>query len=1124
MVLLNDDSFRTREDIPLGDITHMLTPHSDINASAMSYVISPKREWGRWLLLILSMSWLLNSAGRATAQLTTADILGTVTDNSGAVISDANVTIENLGTRETRTAKTNSRGEYDFTLLPIGNYSIKVDMASFVEFSATNLAVQAGDRYRVDVHLQIGQVAQQVVVTGTPPALQTDASTISTVIGQTAVENLPTNGRNFINLAQLVPGANTGTTDSIAGGTRPDDRRLTSEISINGQSSMVNSELIDGMDNNERIVAVIGVRPSIDAIAEFRVETNLYTAEVGRTSAGVINVLTKSGTNGFHGSAFEFLRNDKLDASNFFAVTKPELRQNQFGGSLGGPIKKNRLFFFGDYEGLRIVQGTTSVVTVPTLFEEQNVGNFSDNVVTVNGITYPGPILPTNQINAITRKYFALYPAPNLPGFVNNYGSSPNGTQFEDIGDFRLDEHLNDSNLFFVRYTINQTDTDTPPPLPAVDGIQPGGNIGGYDGTAAEQQQNVQLNYEHIFTPAVILELKAGYVRINNQSLPLNYGSNAAEAFGIPGVNYSPSSSALTPLTPTGYASVGDGEFLPLQYLDNTFQYMGSLSWNKGTHSIKIGAALTRRQATVVQSSSAVGAFSFTGVDTRNAIDGGSACTSCGMADLLTGVAFQAQRGVQLYPTAYRTWEPNVYFQDDWRVTPSLTLNLGIRYDLFTPYTEKHNRLSNLDLATGQLVVAGLNGVSKTAGVITDYRNLAPRVGFAWTLGHTTVLRGGFGISFFPDNFGTSGGDRQNQPFVSNFGPVFTYSISNGLPIPGPSDYINPTGSIASAMAPNFGNAYMYQTSLTLEKELGNNVASLSYVGDTGRHLAVIIPNYDTPVPSAIPASGSSTDNDPFQARRPFFNTLPNISSIGEIFSSGVSYYNAFEAELQRRYHNGLTFNANYTFAHMMDDSTDLNAANEGGYGLIPNEISTYDYGNSDTDIRHRFAVSAAYDLPFGKHLHGVANYALSNWQTNAIAVWQTGLPLTVTNSVAQINTGVSTDRPNVVGNPHLSNPDNAEYFNVAAYAPQAFGSAGDSGRNTLHGPHFRHGDFSLFKTIPLQEDFKLQFRAEVFNISNTPSFANPNSSINSAGVGTISSTSEFYTPREIQFALKLLF
>ena len=601
----------------------MKTSEQDARCRAASHKTFFSAALGIRFLLILLLLLVARPGGRMFAQLTTADILGTVTDSSGAIVPNAHVSIQNLGTQETRTAATDDRGEYAFTLLPIGTYTIKVDMAGFREFSATNVALQAGDRRRVDVRLEIGQQAQRVVVTDTAPALQTDTSTISTVIGQTAVENLPTNGRNFINLAQLVPGANSGTTNAVAGGTRPDDRRMTSEISINGQSSMVNSELIDGMDNNERVIGVIGVRPSIDAIAEFSVQTNLYTAEVGRTSAGVINVLTKSGTNSFHGSAFEFLRNDIFDASNFFALQKPEYRQNQFGGSLGGPIIRSKTFFFVDYEGLRIVQGETYVVTVPTLFEEQNVGNFSDNLATVNGVQYPGPVLNSDQINDITRKYFALYPAPNRPGLFNNYGSSPNRTQFAHTGDIRVDQHFNDHNLFFARYTLNRTDTDTPGPLPAVNGIDPGGNLGLSAGTSGEQQQNLQLNYVHIFTPAVILELKSGYLRINNASLPLNYGSNASTAFGIPGVNYAASSSALTPLTPSGYASVGDGEFLPLQDIDNTYQYMGALSWNKGNQSIKIGAALTRRQAVSIQSDTAVGVFSFTGSDTRSAAVGG---------------------------------------------------------------------------------------------------------------------------------------------------------------------------------------------------------------------------------------------------------------------------------------------------------------------------------------------------------------------------------------------------------------------------------------------------------------------------------------------------------------------
>jgi hypothetical protein len=1048
------------------------------------------------------------------AQVTTASLVGTVSDSTGAILPGAAVTIVNLGTQETRTATANSDGDYAFNLLPIGNYSLRIDAPGFASFSVASVTLNVGDRQRVDAKMQVSASTQQVQVTAAPPALQTDDSTVGTTVGEKAVENLPTNGRNFVDLVQLTPGANPGTANSVGGGTRPDDRRMTSAVSVNGQNTMVNVEQLDGMDNNERIVGTIGVRPSIDAIAEFRVETNLYTAEVGRTAAGVINILTKSGTNQFHGSAYEFLRNDKLDASDFFASTKPEYRQNQYGGSLGGPIVKDKTFFFADFEGLRIVQGETSLSTVPTLFEEQNPGNFSD---------VGGPVLSPSQLNSIALKYFQLYPAPNRPGTANNYFSAPNRIQNAEVADVRVDHHFDPNNLFFARYTINRTYTYTPGPLPAVDGVQPGGYVYGEDGTANEQQQNIQLNYVHIFTPNVILELKTGYTRINNASLPLNYGSNDSQAFGMPGVNYSMETSALAPFLPSGYASVGDGEYVPLQDLDNTFQYNGALTWNKGNQSIKMGAALIRRQATNVQSALPVGQFTFTGQYAQEQFYGNTttSCLTCGLVGMLEGYADQVQRSNQLYPISYRTWEPSVFFQDDWHARPWLTLNLGVRYDVFTQFTEAHNRLSNFDPTTGTLIVAGVNGVSGTAGVPNDYSNLAPRVGFAASLPHQTVLRGGFGMSFFPDNYGTTG-DRQNQPFVTTFGPNYNYNISNGLPIPGLSSVTDPQGSIGSAMALNFRNAYMYQTSLTLEKQIGANVASLTYVGDTGRHLAQFIPNIDVPAPQGV--VNYTTNPTALQMARPYYTSLPGISSITDVYSRGVSSYNALEAVLQRHYTNGLTFNANYTFAHMLDNTGDLNQDNQAGLGLLPNQASTYDYGNSDADIRHRFTASANYELPFGKGSHGVEKAVIGDWQVNGIFVWQTGLPFTVQNNNPQINTGVTNDRPNMVGNPNVSDPNISEFFNTAAFTPQTFGTAGDEQRNPLHGPHLRYFNFSAAKEIPIRENLRLQLRSEFFNITNTPSFSVPNAAMGTQGFGTISSTSQFYTPREIQFAAKLTF
>jgi hypothetical protein len=1083
---------------------------------------------------LLSLLLLLLIPGTMRGQSITADVLGTVTDNTGSIVPNASVSIENVDTHETRNATTGASGEYTFSLLPIGVYALRINAPGFSPFQRSNISLSAGQRERIDAKMQVGSVAQQVVVTGAPPALQTDDSTVGTTISDRAVQDLPTNGRNFINLAQLVPGANAGTANSIASGSRPDDRRETSAVSVNGQSTMVNTEEIDGLDNNERVIGTIGVRPSIDAIQEFRVETNLYTAEVGRTSAGVINILTKSGTNTFHGSAYEFLRNDKMDARDFFATAgaKPEFRQNQFGGSIGGPIIRDKSFFFADFEGLRRVQGTTSTVTVPTLFEEQNPGNFSDA---------GGPVVANSQISPIALNYYKLYPAPNLPGFANNFVDSPNVVQNAELADIRFDEHFNQNNLFFARYSINRTNTNTPGPFPEVNGIFPGGNVYGEDGTSDQQEQNVALNYIHIFTPSVLLELKAGYTRINNASLPLNYGNAVSSQFGLTGANYADATSHfLTPFVPSGYGSVGDGEYLPLQDLDNTFQYNGSLSINKGNHNFKMGGTLIRRQATNIQSAFAAGAFNFNdtfaqsqvSADTLGACNTAQADT-CTLVSMLEGIAFTAQRSNQLFPISYRTWEPSGYFQDNWRALPWLSLNMGIRYDVFTPYTEKHNRLSNLDPATGTLILAGVNGVNDAAGVKIDYRNLAPRFGFAASLPHRSVVRGGFGISFFPDNYGTSG-DRQNQPFVYNFQPAPEYNIASGLPVPvlDNGQVTNPQGAIANAMDTSFGNAYMYQTSLTYEQQIGSNVVTVSYVSDIGRHLAQFIPNIDVPLPSAQPyqdycspaESAACLALPTIQSVRPYNGTLPGITSITQTYSHGVSYYNAAQLAFRRNLSRGLTFNANYSFAHMLDNAADLNQDNQAGYGLIPSKISTYDYGNSDADVRNRVAGSFNYDLPFGQRLTGYKKAIAGGWQTNGILVWQSGLPFTVQNNVPQINTGAGDDRPNLVAKPTISNPNNTQYFNIAAFQPQAFGTAGNSPRNPLHGPHFRHFDFSAFKEFPIHENVHLEFRTELFNLTNTPSFGVPNAALGTNGFGSVSGDAPYYTPREIQFALKLLF
>ncbi len=1052
------------------------------------------------------------------AQVTTADIVGTVTDSSGAVVPNANITIESLATHETRTAQSGGSGDYVFNLLPPGQYSVAVEAPGFKTFRIPSLTLAAGDRARADAQMQVGQTSQTTEVTAQTPALQTDSSTLSNVVTDRAVQDLPLNGRNYITLVQDTPGANAGNPNGISSGTRPDDRRQTNSVSANGQPEAYNNNLIDGMDNNEREQGLIMIRPSIDAIAEVKVDTNTYTAEVGRSGGAVINVITKSGSNTFHGSLYEFLRNDKLDANDFFsnaaALPKPEYRQNQFGGSIGGPIKRNKTFFFGDIEEYRTVQGSpTGLLTVPTLFEEQNPGNFSD---------IGGPVIPASKIDPVGLKYFGLFAAPNVPGAgaTNNYSGNPKRTQYSTTADVRIDHHFTDSDTFFGRYSNNPVTTFTPGAMPPVDGVQPGGvNFPGQNKTTS---QAVQLNYVHIFTPHLLMELKAGFSRLNIQSLQINYGTDASQKFGMPNSNVNQFNSGLAPVTIGGYQPLGDSTYLPIIDVNNVFQENGAVTYTRGTHNIKIGAGLTRRQLNYYQAPAGEGQFAFNGSPPQT------------MANFLLGNPTTISRQLPLYDNYMRQWEPSVYVQDDWRATRWLTLNTGVRWDYFSPVTNPRYQRANFDLQTLKLVVASPSDPS--AGIQPDYKNFAPRFGFAASLGHGLVLRGGFGLSFYPLDGAGSAVNLPNPPFyfIANCQPGTTNTalmcpagvgtLSQGPQVPTLGSTTALSGGV-NLLPFNLRSSYLEEFNLVLQKQFGQNVITVAYVGELGRRQAWG-PDKDEPLPS----SGAP---NPFVYQA----FLPNVNSIAAVFGEGEASYQAGQLIFERRYSKGLVLDASYTFASNLNDFSDPS----GGIAPVAQVANNrkYDWGNSDIAIKQRFALTVNYELPFARSAAGLKRVLLGGWQINTISFWQTGAPFTVLDtafSVAPINLpGQSTDRPNTVPGQPLTvpNPNIAEWFNINAFTVQPFGRPGNEGRNQLWGPHEREVDLSLFKEFPLRESWRLQFRAECFNISNTENFANPNANINAfngttptqaGSFGQVTSTLLGANPRQFQFALKLLF
>lgn len=1148
-------------------------------------------------LLLLFLVFLMSPALLAQ---NTADIIGTVTDASGAAVANAKVTAKNTGTNASRSVQTSPSGDYSFTLLPVGTYSLTVEATGFKTYSAGGITIAVGDRARVDAKMEVGTVTQTVEVTGSAaPVLQTDTSTVGGLLTNNAVQDLPDNGRNVIRLVQLAPGASEGPQSALSGGTRPDDRRQTSAVVANGQNDSSNDYLLDGLDNNERAIATIIVKPSIDALQEVKVETNLYEADTGRVGGAVITMITKSGTNAFHGTAFEFLRNDKFDAKDYFNVpqagnplagVKPEYRQNQFGGSVGGPIRKDKTFFFADYEGLRIIQGLTQTAQVPNPCElglitcggVKQVGNFSQSSTKiydpVTHAAYPNNIIPLTSLNTIGENYAALFPAvSNCTTDPCPFVSSPNKTQYFHTGDARIDQHIGDNDTIFGRYTINNGDSYFPGALPIVQvagvSVYPNGvNFNStFPGFNYGRQQNLTLGWAHIFRSNLLLDMHASVSRYVSLSTADNT-ANVNTAFGGPANINIPSIKgtnglALIAFQTNGYNGSGDQFALPTDYWDMNFQYSAGLVWTRGAHTVKFGGSLLRRNWSIYQQLFK-GRMQFNSAQT-NSTGGTGGTGGNSFASLLVGQAISENTTISLTSPQYRDWEIGEYVQDDWRTTHWLTLNLGLRYDIFTPFTEKHDLISDFDptnlgvLASGQVQVAGQNNVPDNLGVPTQRNMFQPRLGFAATLGHEFVLRGGFGTSYFVSNSASPAG-LKNAPFnfaYSSPGSSISLNVPFGFPSANPVTkcLVAACGasnnlSVGDAMALNFRNAMLYMYNLTLEKAFGANDISLGWVGEPGRHLGRVIPNVDIPAPPSQQtaaclstlAAGAKIAL-PNAACQPFGAQIPFVNSIQLLENNGTSSFNAMNIIFQRRYAAGLTVQSSYTWEHAL-----TNVGGTGGActtcGILPNSLR-YDWGNSDYNITNRVAITANYELPFGKSANGFTGEVIKGWQINGIYSYATGIPFVVTEPNNAMGISGVTDRPNMVAVQYASHAPVAvsgvpvvPWFAPADFALQTFGTPGNEERNQLTGPSSHRIDFSLFKDFPIKESLRLQFRTEVFNITNSPNFATPgvNNSANAissfagttagslatgaSNFGNITQTSPLYTPRQIQFALKLMF
>jgi hypothetical protein len=1095
---------------------------------------------------------------RVDAQ-TTAILSGTVTDSSSALVQGARVAITNADTGLKREAITNDSGTYEFPLLQPGNYTLTVEKPGFRPITQEGIRLEVNQVARIDLTMQIGAVSEVVEVQAAAPLLESNSSSVGQVLETKAVSDLPLNGRNFAQLAILSPGAigvGFGPAGTIGSGSRPDDTRPGTELMVNGNREMSNQMTLDGVDDNFRRNALITVRPSVEDIQEFKMQTNLFGAEQGRSSGATVNIITKSGTNNYHGSVFEYIRNNDLDARNFFnaagVALQPPFHQNQFGASLGGPIRHNKLFFFTDYEGFRKQQGTnTSVNTVPTSAERTgdfsavrpifDPGSLTATPGTASGYTrteFPGDIIPASRFDSVTSRLIQAYPLPTALGLVNNQFTNPLLGQQYDQGDARVDYALNAKNTIFGRFSRQETRTQTPSTfgfrnVPGVSIPLNLGNSSTYAGTNRQTAYNAVAAITHVFTPTFLMDLRMGFSRFNMHNLDAQApasGPGLGTQLGVPYSNQLPQANGMPIFSISGYTGIGGPASIPTIRLENTFNPVVSFTNIRGRHTLKFGTSLVRRQIIDFQMNQGNGLFNFGNTITDN--PNTPAGTGDGMASMLLGAYSSLAQDLQLVWAGYRVLEMGSYIADDWHVTNRLTLNLGLRYEFLPPPVEVANRMMNLNNLTGKVKIAEYNS-GRHVGIQTQWKMFAPRFGFAYQMFRNTVLRGGYGI--FYNAQGSGGGlyrMHRYLPFaasdavtVNELSPNYM-KVQNGLPPAPATDFAtvsnNPVGSFLT-IPPNYRNSYAQQFNFGVEHELkgSNIVLKAFYLGNLGRHLDV---NYN--INQANPGPGAVAP------RMPLYPIAPGV--VGDTFAAtdGDADYHSLQVTAEKRFSNGLSFLSAYTFAHSIDNVPLQQGGN--GEGPIPQDprYRYLDRADSLFDIRHRFTQTALYDLPVGqgKRFHfgqKWANTMFGNWQVNIILTTQTGLPFApvLANSVANSGAG---SRPDLLGDWHISNPTITHWFNTALntagapWATPALYTYGNAGRGILRGPGRTNLDSSVFKEFPLTEKYRLQFRGEFFNILNHPQFDLPGQTIGSPSAGVISGT--VGTPRDIQFSLRLHF
>ncbi len=1059
---------------------------------------------------------------RAHAQAT-GTISGVVSDASGAVVPGASVEATNRGTGQVRGATSGSDGFYTLPLLPPGLYDVKASLQGFTTLVRQGIRVNVAETARVNLGLTMGSLTEDVTVVGDAPLVETGNATLGIVIDEKKIVDLPLNGRNFAQLGTLIPGvvappaALGGAPGDATAGVGPGGGfgAFTAGFSVNGMRSQSNNFLLDGATNNDTFNTGFVLRPPPDAIQEFKILTHSYNAEYGRNAGSVVNVVTRSGTNSWHGAAWEFNRNDSLQSRNFFAPAnqpKPELKQNQFGASLGGPLARNKLFAFAYYEGYRYQQGITTVLTVPTAAQRQ--GNFGSTMIRdpLTGQPFPGNVIPSSRLDPITQRLLTDFvPLPN--DGANRYTVSPTVTDDRDQAGVRLDYRLNNAHSLLGRYLWSHSQRITPRT------VQPSDQIG------KATLQDVMLADTYVFSPRAINVARFSFNRIYANPQVTSGRENSEYGINLPSTN--PLAPGLASIILSGFfaagQTLGDPQQPFVERVNNAFQFTDDFTLLSGRHSWKFGFDWRREEMKIAFINRPNGDLTFSGALTGNPL-----------ADFLLGLPAQARRTTtQAIQEGYGSLFA-FYAQDEFRISPRLTLNAGVRYELPIPFVDVNDAITGIDIdvqsqkfpaAPRGLVYPGDPGISR--GIVpTDKNNIAPRVGVIWdpTGKGRTSVRAAWGI--FYDAVPGQGDLFQSGVLSPPFTPLVELNTPTPITLADPfravagGPTLFPPSLTIIGWGTDYETPYAYHYNVGVQHQLADNLGlEVGYVGTHGKHLPIFME-----INPGVYSPGQTTRG----AR-----VYPAYALLRPTFSSAESWYDALQTSLRLRTARGLNFLASYTWGHAIDHVSGLNIANaeqprpvlpvvQGDQASLDAALAE-EKGDALFDVRHRFVFSFGYELPKFEDKGGFVKHVLGGWQLNGIFQWQTGYPLTVLDPNLTIR--YLTNRPDVTCDPNDGPQTPAQWFNTSCFTRRTVPQTGErlstQGRNTVRGPGFNRTDLSLFKNFALGGPHTLQFRVEAFNLFNQERFSQPGFQIGTPTFGQITSAED---GRIVQLGIKYSF